>query len=100
MLAAGGHVIGVIPCTGLVARAAHLRVPNFRAAAVVLMHERKAMMAELSTRSSPLAVGTFEELCEVITVETSLEADRKRCGLVNVLGVFNGIDCLTSSIAP
>ena len=49
------------------------------------MHERKAMMAELSDAfiAAPGGFGTFEELCEAITW-AQLGLHRKRCGLLNV----------------
>jgi uncharacterized protein (TIGR00730 family) len=49
------------------------------------MHERKALMAELSDAfvALPGGYGTFEELCEVLTW-TQLGLHRKPCGLLNV----------------
>ena len=57
---------------------------------VASMHERKALMAELSDGfiAMPGGFGTFEELCEVITW-TQLGLHRKRCGLLNVAGFFD-----------
>jgi uncharacterized protein (TIGR00730 family) len=87
-LAAGGHVIGVIPHALVARELAHLRVPDLRV--VASMHERKAMMAELSDAfiAAPGGFGTFEELCEVITW-SQLGLHRKRCGLLNVLGFYD-----------
>jgi len=87
-LAAGGHVTGVIP-EALVAReVAHPNLVDLRV--VRSMHERKALMAELSDAfiALPGGFGTFEEFCEVITW-TQLGLHRKRCGLVNVLGFYD-----------
>jgi hypothetical protein len=53
------------------------------------MHERKAMMAELSDAfiAMPGGFGTFEEFCEVLTW-TQLGLHRKPCGLLNVEGYY------------
>jgi uncharacterized protein (TIGR00730 family) len=87
-LSAGGHVIGVIPHALVARELAHLRVPDLRV--VASMHERKAMMAELSDAfvAAPGGFGTFEELCEVVTW-SQLGLHRKRCGLLNVLGFYD-----------
>jgi hypothetical protein len=88
VLAAGGHVIGVIP-EALVARElAHLGVQDLRV--VSSMHERKALMAELADSfvAMPGGFGTFEELCEAITW-TQLGLHRKRCGLLNIRGFYD-----------
>ena len=88
MLAAGGHVIGVIPHSLVAREDAHERLPDLRV--VSSMHERKAMMAELSDAfiAMPGGFGTFEEFCEVITW-TQLGLHRKRCGLLNVRGFYD-----------
>jgi uncharacterized protein (TIGR00730 family) len=88
MLARGGEVIGVIP-DGLVAREiAHRGFTDLRI--VKSMHERKALMAELSDAflALPGGFGTFEEFCEVVTW-TQLGLHRKRAGLLNVLGFYD-----------
>jgi uncharacterized protein (TIGR00730 family) len=56
------------------------------------MHERKALMAELSDAfvALPGGVGTFEELFEAITW-TQLGLHRKPCGLLNVSGFYDGL---------
>jgi len=88
MLAAGGHVIGVIPHALVGRELAHRGVQDLRV--VASMHERKALMAELSDGfiAMPGGFGTFEELCEAITW-TQLGLHRKRCGLLNVAGFFD-----------
>ena len=88
MLAAGGHVIGVIPHSLVAREVAHERLPDLRV--VSSMHERKAMMAELSDAfiAMPGGFGTFEEFCEVVTW-TQLGLHRKRCGLLNVRGFYD-----------
>jgi uncharacterized protein (TIGR00730 family) len=54
------------------------------------MHERKALMAELSDAfvALPGGFGTFEEFCEV-TTWTQLGLHHKRCGLLNVRGFYD-----------
>ena len=88
VLAAGGHAIGVIPHALVARELAHRGVPDLRV--VSSMHERKALMAELSDAfiALPGGFGTFEELCEVITW-TQLGLHRKRCGLLNVEGFYD-----------
>ena len=88
VLAAGGHAIGVIPHALVARELAHRGVQDLRV--VASMHERKALMAELSDGfvAMPGGFGTFEELCEVITW-TQLGLHRKRCGLLNVDGFFD-----------
>ena len=88
MLAAGGHVIGVIPHALVAREVAHERLPDLRV--VSSMHERKAMMAELSDAfiAMPGGFGTFEEFCEVVTW-TQLGLHAKRCGILNVAGYYD-----------
>jgi uncharacterized protein (TIGR00730 family) len=88
VLAAGGHAIGVIPDTLVAREIAHRGLPDLRV--VRSMHERKAMMAELSDAfiALPGGFGTFEELCEAITW-TQLGLHRKRCGVLNVGGYYD-----------
>jgi uncharacterized protein (TIGR00730 family) len=88
VLAAGGHVIGVIPHALVAREVGHKTLPDLRI--VNSMHERKAMMAELSDAfvAMPGGFGTFEEFCEVVTW-TQLGLHRKRCGLLNVLGFYD-----------
>src|SRR5215216_280955 len=88
MLALGGHVIGVIPQALVAREVAHERLPDLRV--VSSMHERKAMMADLSDAfiALPGGFGTLEEFCEVITW-TQLGLHRKRCGLLNVAGFYD-----------
>jgi uncharacterized protein (TIGR00730 family) len=88
VLAAGGHVIGVIPHALVARELAHKALTDLRI--VHSMHERKAMMAELSDAfiAMPGGFGTFEEFCEVVTW-TQLGLHRKRCGLLNVSGFYD-----------
>jgi len=87
-LAAGGEVIGVIPRSLVEKEAAHTRLPDLRI--VNSMHERKALMAELSDAfiALPGGYGTFEEFCEILTW-TQLGIQRKPCGILNVEGYYD-----------
>ena len=78
ILEAGGHAIGVIPESLRAREVAHQGLPDLRV--VGSMHERKALMAELSDAfiALPGGFGTFEEFCEVVTW-TQLGLHRKRC---------------------
>lgn len=53
------------------------------------MHERKALMADLSDGfiAMPGGYGTFEEFCEVLTW-SQLGIHPKPCGLLNVAGYY------------
>ena len=87
MLAEGGEVIGVIP-QGLVAReVAHSNLTEQRI--VNTMHERKALMAELSNAfiALPGGMGTFDEFCEILTW-AQLGIHQKPCGILNVENYF------------
>jgi len=89
-LQAGGEVIGVIP-DGLVRReVAHHHLTDLRV--VGSMHERKALMAELSDAviALPGGFGTFEELFEAITW-AQLGLARKPIGVLNVGGFYDGL---------
>ncbi|HXG67464.1 MAG TPA: TIGR00730 family Rossman fold protein [Blastocatellia bacterium] len=88
VLAEGGEVIGVIP-EALVAReVAHKGLFDLRV--VSSMHERKALMADLSDAfiALPGGLGTLEEFCE-ITTWAQLGLHRKPCGLLNVEGYYD-----------
>ena len=89
-LAAGGRVTGVIP-HGLVSRElAHPGVTTLHV--VKSMHERKALMAELSDGfiALPGGFGTLEEFCEAVTW-TQLGIHEKPCALLNVEGYYDGL---------
>lgn len=87
-LQAGGEVIGVIPRSLVEKERAHRGLSELRI--VESMHERKALMAELSDAfvALPGAFGTFEEFCEVLTW-TQLGLHRKPCGILNVEGYYD-----------
>jgi uncharacterized protein (TIGR00730 family) len=86
----GGHVIGVIP-EALVAReVAHCGLPDLRV--VRSMHERKALMAELSDAfvALPGGAGTLEELFEVWTW-SQLGLHDKPCALLDLNGFYTSL---------
>jgi hypothetical protein len=87
-LAAGGEVIGIMPQALVEKEVAHKQLRDLRV--VSSMHERKALMAELSDAfiAMPGGFGTFEEFCEVLTW-TQLGLHRKPCGLLNVDGYYD-----------
>jgi hypothetical protein len=87
-LEAGGEVIGVIPRAFVEKEAAHLGVSDLRI--VASMHERKALMADLSDAfvALPGGLGTLEELFETWTW-AQLELHAKPCGLLNVAGFYD-----------
>jgi hypothetical protein len=86
-LAAGGRVIGVIPEALAIKEVAHAGLTELHV--VATMHERKALMADLSDAflALPGGYGTFEEFCEVVTW-SQLGVHRKPCGLLNVCGFY------------
>jgi len=87
-LDAGGEVIGVIPQSLVAREVSHRGLSDLRV--VGSMHERKALMAELSDAfiALPGGYGTFEELCEMLTW-TQLGLHRKPCGILNVEGYYD-----------
>ena len=90
VLEAGGTVTGVIP-QGLVDREiAHRGLSDLRV--VGSMHERKALMAELSDGfvALPGGIGTLEELIEVYTW-SQLGLHAKPLGVLNVSGYYDGL---------
>ena len=86
--AAGGEVIGVIPRALVEFEVAHTGLADLRI--VASMHERKALMAELSEGfvALPGGIGTLEELFEVWTWG-QLGSHRKPCALLNVAGFYD-----------
>jgi uncharacterized protein (TIGR00730 family) len=87
-LAAGGEVIGVMPQSMVLKEIAHLGLTKLHV--VESMHQRKAMMADLSDGfiALPGGFGTLEEFCEVLTW-AQLGLHRKPCGLLNLHGYFD-----------
>ena len=90
VMANGGEAIGVIP-DGLMRReVGHGRLTELHV--VDTMHQRKALMADLSDAfiALPGGYGTLEELAEIITW-SQLGIQVKPCGLLNVEGYWNGL---------
>lgn len=87
VMRAGGEVIGVIPEALMRREVGHDGITDLRV--VGSMHERKALMADLSDGfvAMPGGYGTFEEFCEVITW-SQLGIHPKPCGLLNVAGYY------------
>jgi uncharacterized protein (TIGR00730 family) len=85
VLELGGHVTGVIPDSLVGKEVAHLGLSDLRV--VHSMHERKALMAELSDGfvAMPGGIGTMEEFFEVLSW-AQLGIHEKPCGLLNVEG--------------
>ena len=90
VLTGGGEVIGVIPDALVQRELAHDHLTELRV--VSSMHERKALMAELSDGviALPGGFGTFEELFETITW-SQLGIHRKAIGVLNVGGFYDGL---------
>jgi uncharacterized protein (TIGR00730 family) len=82
-LQAGGRVTGVIPQSLVDRELGHREITDLRI--VSSMHERKAMMADLSDAfiALPGGYGTLEELCEILTW-AQLGLHQKPFGLLNV----------------
>jgi uncharacterized protein (TIGR00730 family) len=90
VLAAGGEVIGVIPIHLVNKEVAHKSLSELRV--VNTMHERKALMADLSEAfiALPGGYGTYDEFCEVLTW-AQLGLHSKPCGLLNVRGFYDAL---------
>jgi uncharacterized protein (TIGR00730 family) len=78
-LGAGGDVTGVMPRALVEKEIAHNRLGDLRV--VGSMHERKALMAELSDGfvALPGGIGTFEELFENVDVGTTRASHEALC---------------------
>lgn len=96
-LAHGGEVIGVIPHALKQKEIAHQGLQDLRV--VDSMHERKALMAELSDGfiAMPGGVGTLEELFEVWTW-AQLGYHDKPCALFNVNGFYDGLSAFLAHV--
>ena len=86
-LAAGCEVIGVIPNALMARELGHSGV-DLRV--VGSMHERKALMTDLSDGfiALPGGFGTLEEFCEILTW-SQLGIHPKPCGRLNVMGYYD-----------
>ena len=90
VLAAGGEIVGVIPGLLVDAEVAHPGLSDLRVTGS--MHERKALMADLSDGfiALPGGLGTLEEFAEIVTwAQLGLHA--KPTGLLNLLGYYDGL---------
>ncbi len=89
-LEAGGQVIGVIPKFLADREIAHTRLSQTHF--VSSMHERKALMADLSDGfvAMPGGFGTLDELCEVLTW-AQLNLHTKPIGILNAMGYFDAL---------
>ncbi|MCU0537871.1 MAG: TIGR00730 family Rossman fold protein [Hydrococcus sp. Prado102] len=88
VLAAGGEAIGVIPDFLVAKEIAHSGLSKLHV--VGSMHDRKALMAELSDGfiAMPGGYGTLEEFCEVLTW-SQLGLHQKPHGLLNIEGYYD-----------
>jgi uncharacterized protein (TIGR00730 family) len=88
VIAAGGSVIGVIPQSLVDRELAHSGVADMRI--VATMHERKALMADLSQAfvALPGGYGTADEFFEMLTW-AQLRFHDKPIGLLNTAGYFD-----------
>jgi uncharacterized protein (TIGR00730 family) len=86
-LAAGGTVIGVIPNRLIESEIAHAGLSELHV--VETMHERKALMADLSGAviALPGGSGTLDELFEMLTW-SQLGLHRKPLGMLDVAGYW------------
>jgi uncharacterized protein (TIGR00730 family) len=89
-LSAGGRVIGVIPQALASRELAHSGLTELRV--VDSMHERKALMADLSDAflALPGGFGTWDELFEALTW-SQFGLQDKACGLLNVAGYYDAM---------
>ena len=90
-LDAGGEVIGVVPTIFVEREIAHSALSELHI--VGSMHERKALMAELSDAfiAFPGGLGTIDEFFEMVTW-TQLGLHRKPCGLLNVCEYYSKLE--------
>jgi len=89
-LAAGGRVVGVIPQALADREVAHHGLTELYV--VNSMHERKALMADLSDAfvALPGGYGTLDELCEIVTW-AQLGIHDRPIGLLNAEGYFEDL---------
>jgi hypothetical protein len=86
----GGRAIGVIPRALEARELAHEGLSELHV--VSSMHERKAMMEELSDAfiAMPGGLGTYEEILEILTW-AQLDIHPKPSALLNVAGYFDAL---------
>src|ERR671933_58213 len=97
VLGSGGEAIGVIPKALVRREIAHMGLSDLRV--VGSMHERKALMSELSEGfvALPGGIGTLEEFFEVLSW-AQLGVHRKPCGLLNVEGYYDPLLAFFDSV--
>ena len=90
VLAAGGRVTGIIPRHLADKEVAHRGLSELRVTST--MHERKALMAELSDAfvALPGGFGTLKELTEILTW-SQLGLHAKPCGLLDVADFYRSL---------
>jgi uncharacterized protein (TIGR00730 family) len=90
VLEAGGRVVGVIPEHQVGEEVAHTGLTELHV--VTSMHERKALMAELSDGfiALPGGLGTLEEFAEIVTW-AQLGLHDKPTGLLNTAGYYDAL---------
>jgi uncharacterized protein (TIGR00730 family) len=86
----GGEVIGVIPESLVRREVGHRGVTKLHI--VETMHQRKALMADLSDAfiALPGGYGTLEEFSEAVTW-SQLGIQQKPCGLLNIEKYWDGL---------
>lgn len=96
-LRCGGSVIGVIPHALTLTEGAHQGLTELHV--VGTMHERKALMAELSAAfvTLPGAFGTMDEFCEMLSWR-QLRIHDKPVGLLNYRGYYDALLTLFDSM--
>jgi len=96
-LAAGGEVIGVIPRALVEREVAHKGLSDLRV--TNSMHERKALMAELSDGfvALPGGIGTLEEIFEMWTW-AQLGDHQKPCALLNCECFYDGLTSFLDNV--
>jgi uncharacterized protein (TIGR00730 family) len=89
-LSKGGEVIGVIPESLVRREVGHRGVTKLHI--VETMHQRKALMADLSDAfiALPGGYGTLEEFSEAVTW-SQLGIQQKPCGLLNIEKYWDGL---------
>jgi uncharacterized protein (TIGR00730 family) len=96
-LASGGRVVGVIPRALTISEVAHPGLAELHV--VDTMHERKALMQQLSDAfiALPGGFGTMDEFCEMLSWR-QLHIHGKPIGLVNYRGYYDPLLALFDSM--
>ncbi len=90
VLSVGGEVIGIMPQALADKEISHKGLTDLRV--VRSMHERKAMMEDISDGfiALPGGMGTIEEIFEVLTW-SQLGYHKKPCALLNIKGYYDAL---------